>query len=96
MHMSSSSGILANPRTLPFSTCITVGNGAQLPVTHTAAAKIPTLSSPLHLSNVLVSPPLIINLISVKKLTRDNNISIEFDPHGFSIKDLPTQTVKLR
>jgi hypothetical protein len=32
------------------------------------------------------------NLVSVRQLTRDNNISIEFDPSGFSIKDLPTRT----
>lgn len=30
------------------------------------------------------------NLISVRQLTRDNNISIEFDPCGFSVKDLAT------
>jgi hypothetical protein len=36
------------------------------------------------------------NLVSVRKLTRDNNISVEFDPHGFSIKDLQTSTVMLR
>jgi hypothetical protein len=29
-------------------------------------------------------------------MTRDNNVSVEFDPNGFSIKDIPTQTVKLR
>lgn len=95
-HMSSTPGILAHPRPLPFSSCITVGNGAKLPVTHTASTHIPTSSTDLHLHNVLVSPPLIKNLISVKKLTRDNNVSIEFDPTGFSIKDLQTQVVKLR
>jgi hypothetical protein len=32
---------------------------------------------------------LVKNLISVHSLTRDNNITIEFDPLGFSIKDIP-------
>jgi histone deacetylase 1/2 len=95
-HMSSSPGILAHPQPLTVPASITVGNGAKLPVTHTASAVIPTSSSPLRLNDVLVSPPLVKNLISVKKLTRDNNISIEFDPTGFSIKDLPTREVKLR
>ena len=36
------------------------------------------------------------NLIFVRSLTRDNNVSVEFDPYGFSIKDLPTRTVMLR
>jgi hypothetical protein len=39
---------------------------------------------------------LIKNLISVRRLTRDNNVSIEFDPTGFSIKDLPTRAERLR
>jgi transposase InsO family protein len=94
--MSSSPGNLHCPQPLFLPASITVGNGAQLPVTHTARALIPTSSTPLRLDNVLVSPPLVKNLISVKKLTRDNNVSVEFDPNGFSIKDIPTQTVKLR
>jgi transposase InsO family protein len=58
-------------------------------VTYSTTSSIPTSSSPLHLRNVLVAPSLVKNLISVWRLTRDNNVSIEFDPTGFSIKDLP-------
>ena len=94
-HMSSGSGISPSSLT-PFHSFVTVGNGARLPVTHTAAGTIPTSSTPLHLHNVLVTPSLVKNLVSVRQLTRDNNISIEFDPAGFSIKDIPTQTVTLR
>jgi len=65
-------------------------------VTHRAHTVIPTAHSPLRLNNVLVSPPLVKNLISIHTLTRDNNVSVEFDPFGFSIKDLPTHTVLLR
>ena len=57
---------------------------------------IATARSPLILNNVLVSPSLVKNLISVHSLTRYNNVSVEFDPFGFSIKDLPTQTMLLR
>ena len=61
-------------------------------VTHQSHTVIPaTATSPLHLNDVLVSPSLIKNLISVRHLTRDNNISIELDPSGFSIKDLLTR-----
>jgi hypothetical protein len=35
-------------------------------------------------------------LVSVRKLTGDNNVSIEFDPHGFSVKDIPTRKVTLQ
>ena len=49
---------------------------------------MPTHSSSLCLSDVHVCPSLIKNLLSVRKLTRDNNVSVEFDPFGFLIKDL--------
>ena len=65
-------------------------------VTHRAHTVIPTAHSPLRLNNVLVSPSLVKNLISVRTLTRDNNVSVEFDPFGFSTEDLPTHTVLLR
>jgi hypothetical protein len=90
--MSNNAGILSS--TAPFHSFITAGNGARLPVTHTAAATIPTASSSLHLNNVLVTPSLVKNLVSVRQLARDNNVSIEFDPSGFCIKDLHTQAVR--
>jgi hypothetical protein len=95
-HMSSSSGNLSYLQRLHSSPPITVGNGASLPVTHRATLTIATPTSPLHLKNVLVSPALIKNLISVCSLTRDNNVSVEFDPFGFSIKDLCTRAEILR
>jgi hypothetical protein len=52
--------------------------------------------NPLLLNNILVSPLLVKNLIFVRVLTRDNNVSIEFDPFGFSVKDLPTCSVILQ
>jgi len=95
-HMSSSSGNFHPSSIHPSSSSITVGNGAQLPVSHQAHTFIPTATAPLHLNNVLISPHLVKNLISVRRLTRDNNVSIEFDPSGFSIKDLPSRAEMLR
>lgn len=94
--MSTNSGNLHNSFPVQPSTSVTVGNGARLPVSHSTSTSIPTSNSPLHLNQVLVSPSLVKNLISVHKLTRDNNVSIEFDPHGSSVKDIPTRTVMLR
>jgi hypothetical protein len=68
---------------------ITVGNGAYLPVSYQTFSSIPTSSSLLYLRNVLVAPSLINKLTFVLWLDRGNNVSIEFDPSGFSIKDLP-------
>jgi hypothetical protein len=36
------------------------------------------------------APNLIKNLVSVRKFTTDNQVSIEFDPFGFSVKDFQT------
>jgi hypothetical protein len=61
----------------PSPSLIIVGNGSILPVTSTGAAHLP---ASLRLNNVLVSPNLIENLISVRQFTSDNNCSVEFDP----------------
>lgn len=81
-HMSNAPGNLTGSTPLPHPSSIIVGNGARLTVSHSAAASIPTVSSSIQLNNVLISPSLVTNLISVRKLTRDNNVSVEFDPHG--------------
>jgi hypothetical protein len=66
-HMTSNSGNLCTSQLPSFSTPfnIVVGNGSLLPVTHTGSATLPAICGPLHLNNVLVSPHLIKNLISV-------------------------------
>ena len=50
----------------------------------------------IYLNNVLISPRLIKNLISVCQFTSDNNCSVEFDPASCSVKDLTTQRVIVR
>jgi hypothetical protein len=40
---------------------------------------------PLHLRDVLVTPRIIKNLVSVRQFTTDNNCSVDFDPFGFSV-----------
>ncbi|XP_020172529.1 uncharacterized protein [Aegilops tauschii subsp. strangulata] len=37
------------------------------------------------------APALIKNLISVRQITTDNHVSVEFDPFGLSVKDYPTK-----
>jgi histone deacetylase 1/2 len=51
---------------------------------------------PLHLHDILVSPHIIKNLISVRRFTIDNQCSVEFDPFGLSVKDLATRNVIVR
>ncbi|KAJ9566010.1 hypothetical protein OSB04_001976 [Centaurea solstitialis] len=69
---------------------IQVGNGAVVPASYIGQCNLPFSPWPLKLKNVLVSDKLIKNLISVKRFTIDNSVSVEFDPFGFTVKDLKT------
>jgi hypothetical protein len=69
---------------------IVVGNGSTLPVTSVGASVLPGL---FYLNDVLVAPHITHNLLSVRRFTTDNSCSIEFDPSGFSVKDLATRTL---
>jgi hypothetical protein len=70
---------------------IVVGNESTMPIYSVGSTTL--TSQPFHLNHVLVSPAVIKNLISVRKFTRDNACSIEFDPYGFSVKDLAMRTI---
>ena len=95
-HMGSGSGILSSPPHPSTPSTIIVGDGSALPITTVGSASLPTNSRSLSLLDILISPSLIKNLVSVRAFTRDNSVSVEFDPYGFSIKDLATRTVLLR
>ncbi|GJX09640.1 ribonuclease H-like domain-containing protein [Tanacetum coccineum] len=73
-----------------------VGNDQPIPVTHTGHILLHTPHKPLHLHHVLVTPNIIKNLISVRQFTRDNNVSVDFDAYGFSVKDYQTCRLLLR
>ncbi|GJS65305.1 ribonuclease H-like domain-containing protein [Tanacetum coccineum] len=75
---------------------ISVGDGHFIPVTNTGHCILPTSVRPLHLNNVLITPYIVKNLISVSQFVRDNNCTIEFDAYGFSVKDFMTCRVLLR
>jgi hypothetical protein len=94
-HMVNNPSILTSSFPPPLNASIIVGDGAPLPVHHFVSSLIPTWSSPLKLSNVLISPNLIKNLIFVGALTRDNFVSISFDPFGCLIKDFRTRMTLL-
>ncbi|GKE24095.1 hypothetical protein Tco_1435607 [Tanacetum coccineum] len=66
---------------------VLVGDGKSIPVTNTGHSTLPTPYRPLHLNNVLITPNIVENLISVRQFVRDNKCTIEFDEFGFSVKD---------
>jgi histone deacetylase 1/2 len=94
-HMTSDSRTLShtNLSQHPSPSSIIVGDGSLLPVTATGTTN---LTDSLSLNNVLFSPRLIKNLISVRQFTTDNNCAVEFDPAGCSVKDLESQKVIIR
>nr|GEU49965.1 hypothetical protein [Tanacetum cinerariifolium] len=73
-----------------------VENGSSKSVTHSGHVQIPNPYRPLHLRNVLVTPNIIKNLVSVRKFTIDNKCSIDFDPYGFTVRDYHTRQTLLR
>jgi hypothetical protein len=75
---------------------IVVGNGSRLPILDTGQTHICVPPVNFLLASVLHTPTLIFNLISVQTFTCDKWCSIEFDPFGFSVKDLITMTPILR
>lgn len=95
-HLTSETGNLTtvyNKRIYP---SVLVGDGKSIPVTNTGHSTLSTLHRPLHLHNVLVTPNIIKNHISVRKFARDNKCIIAFDEFGFSVKDYLTQHTLLR
>ncbi|GKE79580.1 retrovirus-related pol polyprotein from transposon TNT 1-94, partial [Tanacetum coccineum] len=66
-----------------------VGNGNHLNISHVGSSVLPNLKLP----NVLLVPDLTKSLLSVPKLTEDNNVSMEFFPKTCSVKTLQGQTI---
>lgn len=75
---------------------IAVGNGNKLQITHIGFATLSSSSKSFTLTNVLCVPQMTRNLLSVSKFGQSNNLSIEFLPHCFLVKDLQTGNTLLK
>lgn len=95
-HMKNNSGTLLPLFNLSTKSHILVSNGHRIPVTGYGHSTLPHPTQPLVLRDVLLAPQIIKNLISVHRFTSDNSVSIEFDPFGFSVKDLHTGSIITR
>lgn len=67
---------------------VQIGNGTGLAIQNTGSSLLPSNSRTLFLNNVLHVPDIARNLLSVNKLCTDNNVSVEFFPTKFQVKDL--------
>jgi hypothetical protein len=72
---------------------IIVGNGSDLSFTSVGDSALLDL---FYLNNVLVTPDIIQNLLSIHLFITDNWCSMEFDPSFLSVKDLSTWNVITR
>jgi hypothetical protein len=91
-HTTPDAGILCSVR--PHPSCpssIMVGDGSCLPVISVGSAL-----GPFRLSDVVVAPQMVHNLLSIRQFTADNSCSVEFDSSGLSVKDLATGRPLLR
>ncbi|KAI0498029.1 hypothetical protein KFK09_021270 [Dendrobium nobile] len=77
---------------------ISIANGSSLSIQNSGQGIIPLpeSNSKLRLRNILHVPTISHNLLSVSKLTSDNNISISFTANEFVIKNLQDNQVLLR
>lgn len=68
---------------------LTIGNGDTLGITHTGKAQIPTLNpkQSLILNNMLLVPHITKNLLSIYRLTCDNDVLVEFNGKHCYVKD---------
>ncbi|XP_026451054.1 uncharacterized protein LOC113351251 [Papaver somniferum] len=95
-HLTADSATLHNVFNSSNVRSILVGNGNSILVTASGTKLITLPSRTLQLKKSLVVPDIIKNLIYVRKFTTDNRVSVEFDPSGFSAKDLSSRKIILR
>ena len=95
-HITPDYNMLLNPSVYNGPDKVYVGNGEGLHISTLGLAILPNPSRPLHLNHVLHVPTITRNLLSVRQLTTDNNVFVEFDPTSCFVKDRISGKVLLR
>uniref|UniRef100_A0A6N2KNP9 Integrase catalytic domain-containing protein n=1 Tax=Salix viminalis TaxID=40686 RepID=A0A6N2KNP9_SALVM len=72
---------------------VVVGNGQSLSISRIGSISSLVASRILKMSDVLIVPHITKNLLSISKLTRENNCLVIFSSSGFIIQDLATRAV---
>ncbi|XP_019157563.1 PREDICTED: uncharacterized protein LOC109154157 [Ipomoea nil] len=94
-HVTPDSTVLTQSKEYTSNEQLRIGNGSGLVISHIGCASIPCNSKSLSLSNILYVPDLSVSLLSVPKLTRENNVFVEFHANCFFVKDCHTKKVLL-
>ena len=95
-HMTTSQGNLSSYFNFSKNNGIIVRNDQSIPIRGFGSANLSPSHSRLVLKNVLHAPNLIKNLVSVCKFTINNQVFVEFDSFGFSMKDFQTRMTLMR
>ena len=72
-----------------------LGDGSQRLISHIGHMNLPTSRS-LKLKNILLVPAITKNLISVSKFSPENDVIVEFDSTGFSVRNKKSKVVLLQ
>ena len=75
---------------------IMTGDGSGLSITHTGSSSLKTSYNTFQLNNVLCVPNMKKNLISISQFCTSNNVSIEFLPTAFFVKEIHTRATLLK
>lgn len=70
-------------------------NGAGMQILHVGQAALASRYKTFKLRNVLHVPSVTRNLLSVRRFTTDNHVSMEFYPNHLLVKDLDTRNTVL-
>ncbi|KAJ9537899.1 hypothetical protein OSB04_030632 [Centaurea solstitialis] len=89
-HLTNNRGIFPKLFNLSTPQVVLASNGTRMPIHGYGNTTTPPPHRLFTLKNVLYTPHIIKNLISIRQFTNDNHVSVEFDPFGFSVKDLNT------
>jgi hypothetical protein len=65
-----------------------IGDGKSLRITHLGSSELQPSTHSFKLTNILCVPDIKHNLLSIYQFCVDNNVSVEFLPWCFLVKDL--------
>ena len=74
---------------------LVLGDGSQVLISHIDHMNLSTSRS-LKLKNILLVPTITKNHISISKFTLENDVIVEFDSTGCSVKDKKSKVVLLQ
>ncbi|PHT54130.1 hypothetical protein CQW23_08592 [Capsicum baccatum] len=72
---------------------VTIGNGSKLRISHVGKSLVILSNKKFHLDDILHVLTATQNLLSISSFAKSNQVSIEFFPNHFLIKDLVTRDI---